>query len=481
MQSQSRKGWAFDISGSIRCVSFKMISATGNWNLIEWPTSMPMLINIAATSSRNSTEGCFSSRWAQEVVGEAHSSSVKAIKIEGTHGGLTFEVCVRFDKQEADHEFLESDYVTLMHHRSPLLTRGWVFQELYLAPRTIHFHCSELILECKDSIRCECSQPQNVPFYRALSRHRMKDKSTVGNSNEKLFSWLAIVGEFCKLNLTHESDRLPALAGLASRFYDSTIGNYVGGLWQNDLVRMLLWSLRNSGATSWRSEASDAPSSWSWASIMEYEDPHTRGENSSNYILVSYNSNSFRQDLNVEIIKAECTLQGFNPYRQVTAGTIIIRGMVLQSKLVRRCLEIKEGYNELYYSLWINWSRNLEFAHMERVYSAHDIVGTPERCVGADLIFDQEEDGLLIVTSYIFTPDINLGKTMVVPDGDGVFCLFLGTALIPSRLDIERKALCLVLKDSSKRDGAFERIGVMMCDSDDRIFLSAEERIIELV
>ncbi|KAK4118141.1 HET-domain-containing protein, partial [Parathielavia appendiculata] len=40
---------------------------------------------------------------------------------------------------------------------SRLSTRGWVFQERALAPRTLHFGSAEVGWECRSLINCECS------------------------------------------------------------------------------------------------------------------------------------------------------------------------------------------------------------------------------------------------------------------------------------------------------------------------------------
>ncbi|OCL08305.1 HET-domain-containing protein [Glonium stellatum] len=39
----------------------------------------------------------------------------------------------------------------------PLLTRGWAYQERLLAPRVLHFCQKELVWECQEFTRCECS------------------------------------------------------------------------------------------------------------------------------------------------------------------------------------------------------------------------------------------------------------------------------------------------------------------------------------
>lgn len=77
----------------------------------------------------------------------------------------------------------------------------------------------------------------------------------------------------CK-TLTYESDILPALAGLASRFA-SVGGTYYAGLWEHQLLRGLTWSSARAEATQvatsagwpYRSKDYLAPS-FSWAAFL---------------------------------------------------------------------------------------------------------------------------------------------------------------------------------------------------------------------
>jgi hypothetical protein len=438
-------------------------------------------LNIAATCSRDSSDGIFQPRWHESmVVRDAWSCPVKDIKITGTHQGQPYEIFARFELWRAHRDFLMSNDVSDIHHRSPLLARSWVFQELYLSPRTIHFHSSELVWECKKCVRCECGELEHeVDGENALSRHRSLDTSSMLSDNQRCYLWLSIVGEYCQLNLTRESDRLPALAGLASRFEDQSTGRYFAGLWQNDLVRMLLWSLSQSKATCER-DFSIAPS-WSWASIVEYDDPNSRGDNSPNYLLVRGSPTSFKQDADVEILDINCTVPGINPYGQVSDGMIRIRGSVIYATLVRRRIESHVGNNDVHTSITLHWDNTIDPASSTRYFSEAQVLEEPQICVGVDVLFEHEEDDFVVVTCQSFIPDIWIGEHWEILDGDEVLCLFLGTSKINFRDGARTMGLRLVLRYSEEREGAFERIGVMMCETDSVIFWEREDRVVELI
>jgi hypothetical protein len=56
--------------------------------------------------------------------------------------------------------------------------------------------------------------------------------------------WLEIVKAYFQLRLTYETDRLPALSGIASHLATLFNTSYVAGLWKEDLLRCLLWEKR---------------------------------------------------------------------------------------------------------------------------------------------------------------------------------------------------------------------------------------------
>lgn len=159
---------------------------------------------------------------------------------------------------------------------SPLYTRAWVLQEQILAPRAVHFAQDQIHWECEDlyanevmplgvptveirdiheesspSLRNHRRPPRN-PYYESFSWHIPSNKFwhfsiNNGKIRDRLFlysTWMQIIMNFSKRKLTFDSDRLPALAGLASEFalvlkVESTAFMY--GLWRHDLHRQLLW------------------------------------------------------------------------------------------------------------------------------------------------------------------------------------------------------------------------------------------------
>ncbi|KAL9618622.1 MAG: hypothetical protein Q9160_006663 [Pyrenula sp. 1 TL-2023] len=185
-------------------------------------------------------------------------------------------------------------------------------QEKVLSPRIVHFSKDQIFRECccnflsedgyelaKDTdpnhhywrmVNTLASIPWNRPL---IQPSRAAPSSVWSNPNiAKLATfqeghvpqswWYLIIEEYSHMNLTFESDKLPAVLGMAKRWtapYDA--GDYIegAGLWKSDIIRGLLWrpdfhSFREEGAqvrtfsnkpirrpSEWR-----APS-WSWAAL----------------------------------------------------------------------------------------------------------------------------------------------------------------------------------------------------------------------
>jgi hypothetical protein len=53
--------------------------------------------------------------------------------------------------------------------------------------------------------------------------------------------WHDIVADYSKLELSVDTDRLPAFSGLAKRAERQRSGRYLAGLWEDSLIEDLFW------------------------------------------------------------------------------------------------------------------------------------------------------------------------------------------------------------------------------------------------
>lgn len=76
--------------------------------------------------------------------------------------------------------------------------------------------------------------------------------------------------EFTRRELSCQSDRLPALSGLADLMLQQTRDSYLCGLWKADLAFEILWysDHQNAGAKGTQRHKDCYAPSWSWASIF---------------------------------------------------------------------------------------------------------------------------------------------------------------------------------------------------------------------
>lgn len=294
--------------------------------------------NIAATSSPDSNHSLFRERW-----------SVGSWKTETIYHPLTHTldtpskadrpVFVR-PSHYTDHMLVQGVRTDWGNEQAPLLSRAWVLQELLLARRTLHICSSELVWECRTAYDCECgsfttcsrfprgaesqSKPgSSHPLYRKHEFTRILQGEYPIQSVHDF--WLKAAEAYSSLRLTKPSDRIAALDGLANAVQVVTKGQYLAGMWMEDLPRSLLWS------DLWKLTQSVTRShiapSWSWMSRQH--------ENGTCGLLPSYS-----YVLDYGFIPEEKTLiESFRTSGNVSEGSrvgISFRGPVFAGTLLQR-------------------------------------------------------------------------------------------------------------------------------------------------
>jgi hypothetical protein len=186
---------------------------------------------------------------------------------------------------------------------APLFTRVWCFQELIISSRVVFFTKQELLWECFGHASCECT-PEAVEsinnlkilHFAALADERYDglraeiiDNTQVTSFNVgsipsaqarglgkaqkqreyRVHQWHSVVEQYSELELTKDTDRLPAIGGIAEHYHKGGIRvgeRYLAGLWSGSLLEDLLWWAMVDGRR--RLGAGVAPS-WSWASVTD--------------------------------------------------------------------------------------------------------------------------------------------------------------------------------------------------------------------
>jgi hypothetical protein len=109
------------------------------------------------------------------------------------------------------------------NHR-PLMKRGWCFQERLLSRRFLCFGSHEVIWECLEEVACPCSMtvgpfnPRSPGIAARFKRCPATKAQIFSPSADHATLWRSLVTEYSLRKLTYAKDKLPALAGLATRF-----------------------------------------------------------------------------------------------------------------------------------------------------------------------------------------------------------------------------------------------------------------------
>jgi hypothetical protein len=157
---------------------------------------------------------------------------------------------------------------------SPLSKRAWVFQERILSGRTLYFGKSRMYLECHTNVHFEdCHWPVQWDEDKVggmVVKRPLQDMHPM--SSDVFKYWYSLVSTYSGLNLTKQTDKLPAFSGMASLFGQILKDEYIAGHWREDLLRSLVWTISPEDKVSGGSSKSGitaetyiAPS-WSWAS-----------------------------------------------------------------------------------------------------------------------------------------------------------------------------------------------------------------------
>jgi hypothetical protein len=176
--------------------------------------------------------------------------------------------------------------------KSILSERGWIFQEHVFSRRIFHFKRNSIAFSCYTLFASEVlprginpnisledlwalgeasndlsmltkiqrlSQLIQTVKIRELGKN---DSNSPAIPDNHLSIWYSAIELYSKRKLTYETDRLPAISGLAKIFSEYISHEYVAGLWKGDLLKGLCWKGYSPSA---RKVEYIAPS-WSWAS-----------------------------------------------------------------------------------------------------------------------------------------------------------------------------------------------------------------------
>ncbi|OBS22819.1 hypothetical protein FPOA_09144 [Fusarium poae] len=185
--------------------------------------------------------------------------------------------------------------------RGPVHSRGWTFQEQMLSTRVLWFGHGHVQWECLSKFAAD-SSPDSMGHYKHPGRdneepyrsRRMKEhlqepfkiNATLSKSKQQELyhaigrgnswaeedreaayrEWETLVAEYTTRNLTNESDRIPAILGLANVMGPMFECDFVMGIWKGKhFLRSLLWRVQTTSTCNSLQSGNSYPS-WTWAS-----------------------------------------------------------------------------------------------------------------------------------------------------------------------------------------------------------------------
>ncbi|KAF5599869.1 flavin-containing protein [Fusarium pseudoanthophilum] len=200
---------------------------------------------------------------------------------------------------------------------NPLDTRAWTLQEHVLSRRILRFTAHELVWHCRTAHRCECrpGSHANKGSLRLINLEALESGRESNDDSrilEPFILWLNIIGPFTSRAITRDTDRLPAVSGVAAALAPFIKAEYIAGMWTTELGTKICWHVEE-GPTS-RHETYYAPT-WSWASVIG---PVRTSELSGICALPQ-----------TKIVDVHHTLATPNPYGSVSSATLTISSVLL--------------------------------------------------------------------------------------------------------------------------------------------------------
>jgi hypothetical protein len=136
-------------------------------------------------------------------------------------------------------------------YNAPLYKPGWVFQELMLSFRSLHFREHQMYWKCPSGLRSEDDTLDEIEkkhghlnFFDQVGRGQ-DDFKTPLNSTETWWKWVIY---YTSRSLTRSEDRSAAITDMIRHFQRLTGDDPMLGLWERSFIVDLYWS--TSGAVT---------------------------------------------------------------------------------------------------------------------------------------------------------------------------------------------------------------------------------------
>jgi hypothetical protein len=206
-------------------------------------------LTVSASASTSSESGCFVPHPAVYNSPDANNHGMRDTRPAATATALvrlsdgTVSKLYFFPEETPVGGVYSMEDVLDPLRYDPINSRAWTFQERILSPRTIHYGVDQMYWECLDMF-CGEDGLRAKPMI-----PKIQEKGSWDWDETLADLWHELVRQYSKRNLTYGSDKLPALSGLAFRFFQLVDDEYYAGIWAKRLWKDLLWRVALS--TEW--------------------------------------------------------------------------------------------------------------------------------------------------------------------------------------------------------------------------------------
>ncbi|RKL41456.1 hypothetical protein BFJ72_g5348 [Fusarium proliferatum] len=223
-------------------------------------------LTVAASSSTGSNSGCYTCKQppAAYISYESQSTGMNEVRLPTVQLPFPVEGSSK-DFVYASKEWMPPSfqkYPSLYQIGSfgsyidpvgdePLNQRGWTLQERFLSPRIVHFTSRQVFVQCgRDVLSEDGARFENVMSkWAVLGRHqsdpavnaRFAPTANRYESSRRSGGWDFLVESYSRRQLSFETDKLPAIAGMARWLQQQTGETYLAGLWKEHICQDLLW------------------------------------------------------------------------------------------------------------------------------------------------------------------------------------------------------------------------------------------------
>jgi hypothetical protein len=201
-------------------------------NLLDWEIESKnmadiyegSMLTIAAAKAQDNKAGCFTKGPESKKIIPSHH-----------HSNKLFEV---WHKQCPEHfGFSDPGIRAGADFGLYLFERAWTLQEELLARRVLYYTEGEVVWQCGTLLDCSCGRIAEE-LGQQLRPLKLTYEETIRNESQSdamLYLWARLLKHYASRKLTKETDRFPALSGLAKLFQTKGLGDYVAGLWTGQL------------------------------------------------------------------------------------------------------------------------------------------------------------------------------------------------------------------------------------------------------